>query len=392
MTHAASKRRGHGEDSIYWDESRKRYIGAVDLGFSPAGTRIRKKVSGKTKVEVRDKLRELHKETDAGLRPRRRYTVGDALNDWLAHGVDGLSERTVTLYRDTSAKALREELGNIKLTELTASAVQKALVSLAEGSSTRTVQIAHNVLVRAIRHAERDGLVGRNVATLVDTPKGQKDGRPSKSLTLEQAVALLDAAKGTSLEAYVVVSLLSGVRTEEARALRWDHVVAWVDGQWLPVADAGFDHEQVAAFVWRAERAGGDTKTPKSRRTLALPQKCVEALREHRVRQAKERLSAGPLWKDHGLVFASAVGTPMDDHNVRRQFRVITEAAGLGTGWVPRELQHTFVSLLSAHGVPVEAIALLAGHNQTATTELVYRHQIVPALTRGAEVMDQIFG
>jgi hypothetical protein len=45
-----------------------------------------------------------------------------------------------------------------------------------------------------------------------------------------------------------------------------------------------------------------------------------------------------------------------------------------------------------ARGVPVEAIALLAGHNQTATTELVYRHQIVPALTRGAEVMDQIFG
>jgi hypothetical protein len=58
---------------------------------------------------------------------------------------------------------------------------------------------------------------------------------------------------------------------------------------------------------------------------------------------------------------------------------------------VPRELRHTFVSLLSAHGVPVEAIALLAGHQQTATTELVYRHQIVPSLTRGAEVMDQIF-
>lgn len=58
---------------------------------------------------------------------------------------------------------------------------------------------------------------------------------------------------------------------------------------------------------------------------------------------------------------------------------------------VPREIRHTLVSLLSARGVPVEAIALLAGHNQTATTELVYRYQIVPALTRGAEVMDQIF-
>ena len=107
------------------------------------------------------------------------------------------------------------------------------------------------------------------------------------------------------------------------------------------------------------------------------------------MRQLADRLSAGPLWQDHGLVFASAVGTPLDNHNVRREFRVITEAAGLGTTWVPRELRHTFVSLLSAHAVPVEAIALLAGHNQTSTTELVYRHQIVPA---GAEVMDEIFG
>src|SRR5580698_8623336 len=391
MTHATSKRRGHGEDSIYWDESRKRYIGAVDLGFSPAGTRIRKKVSGKTKVEVRDKLRELHKETDAGLRPRRRYTVGDALEDWLAHGVDGLSERTVTLYRGTIVKALNEELGRIRLMELTASDVQVALAALATRLSTRTVQIAHNVLVRAIRHAERDDLVGRNVAALVKPPKGQGAGRPSKSLTLEQAVALMAAARGTRLEAYITLSLLTGLRTEEVRALRWDHVVAWVGDRWEPVAEAGFDHEQLAVFVWRADRAGGDTKTPKSRRTLALPRKCVEALREHRVRQAEDRLGAGPLWMDHDLVFASAVGTPMDDHNVRRQFRVITEAAGLGRAWVPRELRHTFVSLLSAHGVPVEAIALLAGHQQTATTELVYRHQIVPALTRGAEAMDQIF-
>jgi integrase len=206
--------------------------------------------------------------------------VGDALEDWLAHGTDGLSERTMTLYRGTIAKALNEELGGVRLTELTASDVYSALTALASRSSTRTVQIAHNVLVRAIRHAERDDLVGRNVAVLIENlPKGQQAGRPSKSLPLEQTVALMAAAKGTALEAYIVVSLLSGVRTEEARALRWDHVVAWVDGQWRPVSEAGFDHEQVAVFVWRAERAGGDTKTRKSRRTLALPRKCVEALR-----------------------------------------------------------------------------------------------------------------
>ena len=55
-------------------------------------------------------------------------------------------------------------------------------------------------------------------------------------------------------------------------------------------------------------------------------------------------------------------------------------------------MRHTFVSLLWARGVPVEAIALLAGYNQTVMAELVYRHQIVPALTCGAEVMNQTFG
>jgi integrase len=392
MTAVTGKRRGRGEDSIYWDDAKRCYVGAASLGYSPSGTRIRKRVMARTKTEVREKLRELHQQSENGVRPRRHYTVNDAFDDWLETGLDGLAPATVTVYRNTITKALREELGTVELTKLTAGAVQKALANLAVRVSTRTVQMAHNVLVRAIRHAERDDLVGRNVAALVKPPKGQRGGRPSKSLTFEQAVALMAAAQGTRLEAYIVLSLLSGVRTEEARALRWDHVVAWVGGQWVPVLDGGFEHEQVAVFVWRAERAGGDTKTPESRRTLALPRKCVEELREHRVRQAQDRLMAGPLWQDHGLVFASAVGTPMDDHNVRRMFRTITKEAGLGTDWVPREMRHTFVSLLSARGVPVEAIALLAGHNQTSTTELVYRHQIVPALTRGAEIMDEIFG
>jgi integrase len=386
-----ARRRGHGEDAIYLDAAKNRYVGAVSLGYGPDGRRIRRKVTGRTKAEVRDKLRDLHKEMERGVRSGPRYTVQDALDDWLASGLDGVAAATVELYQGTIAKALIERLGAIRLSALTAGDVEAALTALAANVSTRTVQISRNVLVRAIRHAERHDLVGRNVAALVKAPRG-KSGRPSKALTLEQAVALLEAAKGTRLEAYIVVSLLAGLRTEEVRALRWDHVVAWVGGQWRSVAEVGFDHEQLAVFVWRSDRAGGDTKTPKSRRTLALPRRGILALREQRVRQAEDRLAAGPIWADHGLVFASAVGTPLDHHNVRREFRRITEAAGLGAGWVPRELRHTFVSLLSARDVPVEAIALLAGHKQTATTELIYRHQLVPALTRGAEVMDQIFG
>jgi Phage integrase family len=392
MTVVTGKRRGRGEDSIYWDEAKSRYVGAVSLGYSASGARVRKKVMGRTKTEVRDKLRELHSQAESGVRPRRHYTINDALDDWLENGAGRACavDREALPEHDGCGASSRARRGQADSTDR------------GDGAEGAGFHGVGTVDEDGADRAQRAG--AGNPACGAGRPSGAEcrgTGEAAEGAAGRAAVEVADAgagggvdgaARGTRLEAYVVLSLLSGLRTEEARALRWDHVVAWVGGQWVPVAETGFDHGQVAVFVWRAERAGGDTKTPESRRTLALPRKCVEALREHRVRQVQDRLVTGPLWQDHGLVFASAAGTPMDDGNVRRMFRAITEDAGLGTGWVPREMRHTFVSLLSARGVPVEAIALLAGHNQTSTTELVYRHQIVPALTRGAEVMDQIFG
>jgi site-specific recombinase XerD len=109
------------------------------------------------------------------------------------------------------------------------------------------------------------------------------------------------------------------------------------------------------------------------------------------VRQARERLAAGRRWQDHGLVFASQVGTPLDASHVRRAFKAITKRAGLGENWTPRELRHSFVSLMSDNGVPIETIADLVGHASTAVTEEVYRHQLKPVITRGAETMNTIF-
>ena len=71
------------------------------------------------------------------MRPRRHYAVNDALDDWLEAGLDGLAPSTVTVYRNTIAKALREELGTVELTKLTAGAVQKALANLSARVSTR---------------------------------------------------------------------------------------------------------------------------------------------------------------------------------------------------------------------------------------------------------------
>ena len=135
-----------------------------------------------------------------------------------------------------------DQIGSKQLREVSAGDIRAALGQLTTRYSTRSLQITRNALERAIRHAEANDLVGRNVAALVKPPRGRA-GRPSKSFTVEQAKALLAAAEGTRWHAYVALSLLSGIRTEEARALRWDHVVRWMGEAegWQPVTSAGFD-------------------------------------------------------------------------------------------------------------------------------------------------------
>lgn len=146
-------------------------------------------------------------------------------------------------------------------------------------------------------------------------------------------------------------------------------------------------------MVWRSVRVGGDTKTRKSRRTLALPERCVESLREQRVRQQAVRALAGDRWVGNDLVFASEVGTELDSANVRRGFRRVAAAAGLeAADWTPRELRHSFVSLLSNEGVPIEQIARLVGHTGGSTvTGTVYRKQLRPIIDDGATVMNRVF-
>ena len=408
-------RRRRGEDGISFehrgacrDPERHRHCpglwrGEVTLGYAEDGKRHRRKVSGKTKAAVVDKLKELHRDLDQGIVPKTgyaNYTVRQAAEDWLANGLDGRAAKTIKKNENVLAPILKV-IGGRKLRELTATDVRQALSRMAAEYSRAAVTMGHLALKRAIRHAEANDLVARNVAALVDTPKGQ-EGRPSKSLTLKQAVAVIAAARtlpalelrpglkdvrrpAALMYAYIVLSLLVGVRTEEARALRWDHVD--LDGD--PGADPPAPPH---VAVWRSVRAHGETKTQRSRRTLGLPQMAVEALRALLESQAHERLLAGEKWQDTGLVFTTHLGTVLDAGNVRKMFKRVSMVAGIGDGWTPRELRTSFVSLMSHHGVSIEEIAHLVGHASTRTTEVVYRWELRPVITTGAEIMDEVFG
>jgi hypothetical protein len=91
------------------------------------------------------------------------------------------------------------------------------------------------------------------------------------------------------MHACIVVSLMAGVRPEEARAIGWEQ-------------DVDLDVDPPPVAVLRADRAGGDTKTPRSRRALKLGQMAVGPLREWQVDQAAEREAAGSQWQDTGRV------------------------------------------------------------------------------------------
>ena len=278
--------------------------------------------------------------------------------------------------------------------------MRQALATMATGYSSAAVTMGHLALKRAIRHAEANDLVARNVAALADTPKGQQ-GRPSKSLTLDQAAAVITAAAtlpvmelrpglkdvrrpAELMHAYIVLSLLAGIRTEEARALRWQHVD--LDGD--PAASPPVPPH---VAVWRSVRVHGETKTERSRRTLGLPVVAVEALRALLDSQADERLLAGEGWQDTGLVFTTHLGAALDAGNVRKMFKRVCTAASIGDSWTPRELRTSFVSLMSNRGVSIEEIARLVGHASTRTTEVVYRRELRPVITTGAEIMDELF-
>ena len=338
------------------------------------GQRVGVKVSAKTKAEAQAKLKAKLDQRRQGVRSSGTYSVRDCVEDWIGHGLDGRSDKTRQTYREAVAPLL-VIVGSRTLRDLTATHVRRALISIAKTRSTRSVQIAHNVLTRSVQRAAAHDLVARNVTALAERPQGQTAGRPSKAMTRDVAIRLVEAAEADSVIAsYLILSVMTGIRPEEARALRWDHV----------------DLDGATIHVWRSTRAHGDMKTVKSRRTLEIAPQAVEALRRRLTQQERDRVQARELWHETGLVFTTSIGTELDSHNIRRSMRRLTKAAGFAESWTPRELRHTFVSIASEAGVPHRGVAALAGHSTRRTTELVYRMELRPVLRTGATVMGEL--
>ncbi len=379
------KRRGHGEGAIYQRESDGKWCANVDLGWVN-GKRKRKVVYGKTKKEVADKLKALHRDQASGINiAPEQYTVAQFLTRWLDEVICNREPRTQESYRATVKKHIVPYVGHHMLQKLLPEHVQAMANALRlrepapkeRALGPRSVAYACLVLSRALNQAKRWDYVSRNVVDAIDLPKvRQLKVHPA---TEEQARALLDAVHGHRLETIYWVALMLGLRRGEILGLRID--------------DINFDAMSVRV-EGSLQRIGkqlvrSGTKTESSQRTLPMPAPLAEEVRRHLQRLEAERADAGAAWEEQGYLFPSRRGTALDPANLVHHFKAALAVAKLPTTTRFHDLRHWCASLLISYQVHPKAIQAILGHANITTTLNVYGH-LLPNVLR--EATDRIGG
>jgi integrase len=371
-----ARKRPAGESSIHFSERDKRWHGYVTVGTKPNGKLDRRHVAARTQADCLAKMRAFEVARDSGqvIAAGKGTLVSEWLDHWRANiAADRVRPRTLESYESLIRLYLIPQLGAIRIDKLKPEDLERAYKALRDaGLSPATVLRAHRVLSRAIKVAHQRGLVTRNVALLVEPPT-VKRAETKLPFTAEEARAVLNTAQGARNGARWTVALAVGLRQSEALGLQWCDLNLLTGT--LSV-QRGLHRVKGQGLVYEAPKAD------RSRRTLHLPQPLVEALKEHRKAQQKERLAAGPLWEDHDLVFAQTNGRPIDKKADWLAWKALLVAAKVRNIRL-HDARHTAATLLLSAGVHPRVVMDLLGHSQMRTTTDTYSH-VMPALAKEA--------
>jgi len=384
-----SNRRGQNEGSIFRRKD-GRWCGVLNMGWEN-GRRKRRSYYGKTAGEVRDQLLKARSDHSRGLPIAiERQTVAQYLDHWLEHTLKAKAKpRSHESFSTITRLHIKPSLGRIQLHKLAPQQIQKLLDEKSKaGLSPQTVTNIRTVLRSALSQAMKWNLVSRNSAALVDAPRILH--KRIEPLDPAHARRLLETARGGRFEAVYTVALTLGMRRGEVLGLRWSDVD--FEGRAIRVNQSVQRLRTSPGDTKKSELRATETKTDGSRRTIALPDSVVRALRAHRARQAQDRLAAGLSWKDQDLVFTNRTGRPIEPILLHRDYKALLKMAELPTTLRFHDLRHSAASLLLAQGVHPRAIMELLGHSSITVTMNVYGH-VMPAMMRdAADKMEAIFG
>lgn len=353
-----------------------RWHGYVSMGTKGDGKRDRRHVSARTRAEVVVKIRDLESKRDAA----SVHAAGKPMKveEWFTYWVDTIAParvrpRTLESYRSMIRLHILPRIGQRRLDQLMPEHLEQMYAEiLASGRSPATVLRVHRVLHRALKIAMQRERVARNVATLVDPPKQRRAETPMP-LDVDECRKVLAAAEGRRNAARWTVALALGLRQSEALGLQWRDI------------DLDIGKLSVRRGLHRVDGKGlmfEEPKTPRSRRTVALPGPLTAALRKHRETQDFERMVAGSDWQDLDLVFAQPNGRPLDKHSDYEAWTRLLADAGVRHIRL-HDGRHTAATLLLTAGVHPRVVMELLGHSQMRTTTDIYSH-VMPALAQEA--------
>jgi integrase len=370
----------YGSGSVYQRKTDSRWVGAVSVGGK------RRWVYASTRKAAQAKLDDLRASARQGIIPAdHRLTLGRHLALWLDAVRPTVRDSTWTSY-EGHVRIHLASIAGISLAALTPNDVRALIQNrLADGCAPRTVGYTVTVLRMALKQAVRDGLIPRNVAVLVDPPRVVR--QEIRALTATEARRLL--ALDTPLAPLWTLLLGTGLRLGEALGLRWSDIdfaagTLAVRGTLVSVPR----HARPVAPKW--SRTGlrlrlAEPKTDASRRTIALPDFVVDALRVHEEQQASLPLNF------LGLAFTSPRGTPLDARNVSRAFARDRESAGLAPMRI-HDLRHAATSLMLSQGSTLDDVKRVLGHSSIALTSDTYGHLVAGRSREVADGMDRLLG
>jgi integrase len=344
--------------------------------------RQRSKGGFRTKKECQDALiEELGRLRSGTFVPQSKRTVASfLLEEWLpAMRPPRVRPSTYASYERNLTRHVVPALGPIELQRLTPAQINALYRRLltsgrlgggSAGLAPKTVKNIHAALHPALRDAMRWGYVVRNVADAADPPKSKA---PEMQVwSPEQLRIFLAYVRADRLFAAWMLFATTGMRRGEVAGLRWTDVDLTA-GRVTPRKP----RIQVDYKVHVSE-----PKTAKGKRSIALDPATVAALREHRARQAEERLLVGPLWQDTGLVFTWGDGRELHPERFTRWFYRLTREAGLPKIRL-HDVRHSYATAALVAGVPAKVVSERLGHANIAITMDTYSH-VLPGMDEGA--------
>jgi integrase len=356
-----SKKRGHGEGSIYRRKD-GRWCGEYLVNGK------KRYLYAKTRKEVAAKLTKALAEKGAGFTvDSENLSLEKYMDRWLDSIRDIVQEGTYKPYEAITRLHIKPTLGKTKLDRLNALQLQTLYrEKLDAGLSPRRVRYIHVTMHKALKDAVRLELVSRNVAEAVTPPRLVK--REVQPLTRAQMRSLLEAAKDEKLYGLYVLAVTTGMRQGELLGLQWKDI----------------DFDTGTLRVNRSVYNGkvSPPKTNSGRRTIRLSKLAIGALKTHRVSAAKLRISE---W-----VFSTGKGTPISNHNLHnRSWKPLLKRAGLPHSTRFHDLRHSCISLLLGRGVPVKVVSEMAGHGDVSITLSVYGHVLPDMQSTAADGIDE---